>query len=170
MPADGVIFPDVDAGAWYAHAIHVMTHLGVIKGYPDGNFRPSKPITRAEFTTLVVNFAGLEPINSAIFADVPHSHWAFGYIAAAANRGIVIGVEMDIFWPDINISRAEAVIILNRTFNRAPDRDFIRNNAQLLRFEDTLRHWAYYHIIEAANTHYFRRDEQTGGEIWLEVY
>ena len=50
-------FQDVEGEAWYAKAVHTIASLGMVKGYPDGTFRPDQPITRAEFTAIAMNFA-----------------------------------------------------------------------------------------------------------------
>ena len=51
-------FADVPGDAWYARAVNSMAGLGMMGGYPDGTFRPDAPITRAEFITVAMAFAG----------------------------------------------------------------------------------------------------------------
>ncbi len=50
-------FSDVDVNRWSAAAISYMNELGIIKGYPDGTFRPHTCITRAEFAAIITRFA-----------------------------------------------------------------------------------------------------------------
>ena len=49
-----VSFPDVaqDTHPWSYDAIEALSGLGIITGYPDGSFRPTNPVTRAEFAAL----------------------------------------------------------------------------------------------------------------------
>jgi hypothetical protein len=41
-------FTDVPSGEWYTDKIQWGSNLGIIDGYPDLNFHPNSPITRAE--------------------------------------------------------------------------------------------------------------------------
>jgi hypothetical protein len=45
---------DIASDAWYRNVVLIGTKLSIISGYPDGTFRPDKPITRAEFTKIFV--------------------------------------------------------------------------------------------------------------------
>ena len=49
---NGVEFNDI-AGHWAAEDISYVSGLGWLAGYPDGTFLPDRPITRAEFMTVV---------------------------------------------------------------------------------------------------------------------
>ena len=166
-------FPDVSVDAWYEIAVDVLATLGVLEGYPDGGFHPDDYITRAEFAAIAARFAKALNIpaarlHSLRFTDVPETHWAFSYIDDAADFGWIMGVCDGLFEPDRSITRAEAVAIVNRMLDRHPDREYIDNHDRLIRFTDVQQtHWAYYEILEAANTH----DETTqeGEEHWEET-
>jgi hypothetical protein len=41
-------FPDVDRTRWSAAKIAYLKTIGILRGYPDGTFRPTQPVTRAE--------------------------------------------------------------------------------------------------------------------------
>jgi hypothetical protein len=71
-------------------------------------------ITRAEFAAIASKF--VEPDTSAAlaFSDVSSSHWAYGAIQSAFSQGWISGYNDGTFKPDANITRAEAVIVLNR--------------------------------------------------------
>lgn len=45
-----------DADGWYNAVINAVVKAGYMKGYPDGSFKPDKPITRAEFATMLSHF------------------------------------------------------------------------------------------------------------------
>ena len=45
-------FTDTES-SWYNKAINAVVFRGIMKGYPDGRFRPNAPITRAEFTQMI---------------------------------------------------------------------------------------------------------------------
>lgn len=50
------VFRDISPRAWYAEAVAQMQQMGVISGYPDGTFRPDRPVTRAEVAAMLANF------------------------------------------------------------------------------------------------------------------
>ena len=88
-------FKDVK-GHWAAEAIGRAHAKGWISGYPDGNFRPDAPVTRAELCALFNRFAGrsltadeaaklAQQKGSVSFKDVDATHWAYKDILAAAN-------------------------------------------------------------------------------------
>ncbi len=50
-------YPDVDASRWSAAKIDWAKTNEIVKGYPDGTFKPEKPVTRAELVTVLQNAA-----------------------------------------------------------------------------------------------------------------
>lgn len=112
-------FPDT-AGVANEAVIARLKALGIVKGDDLGNFNPNNPITRAEFTTMVVRMLGLETAASYVatptqFPDVTAaSAWAYGYINIATNRGLIKGYEDGTFRPNNNVTQAEALTILLR--------------------------------------------------------
>ncbi|MCK9185933.1 DUF2341 domain-containing protein [Candidatus Gracilibacteria bacterium] len=52
LTAETATFPDTDSNAWYAQYINYAKHIGLINGYENGTFGPSRDITRAEFAKL----------------------------------------------------------------------------------------------------------------------
>lgn len=48
-------FPDVPKNQWFAPYISAAKDRGVIKGYPDGNYRPDQFVNRAEFIHITMN-------------------------------------------------------------------------------------------------------------------
>ena len=43
---------------WARENIEKWVKEGIVSGYPDGSFRPNKPVTRAEFIAIVNNLFG----------------------------------------------------------------------------------------------------------------
>lgn len=41
---------------WYTNFVSYIAKKGIMNGYPDGEFKPDRPITRAEIATLIANF------------------------------------------------------------------------------------------------------------------
>lgn len=162
-------FKDLSNTRWSATAISYMNELGLIKGYPDGTFKPEKSITRAEFAAMATRFANLYGGGLQGFVDVPYTHWANDVIAKAASAGWVSGYPDGTFKPENKITRAEVVSITNRMLTRRADKDFItKHRSAILWFTDTPTHWAFYDIVEACNGHDYTR-QGTIEENWLNV-
>lgn len=173
-PQKGMIYSrdykDIPDDLWSATAISYMSKLGLVKGYPDGNFRPFANISRAEFAAMATRFAQLTG-GSKTFTDVPKDHWAYESIQRAAEAGWVSGYPDGSFKPDQPISRAEVVAITNRMLNRFADEDYVNHNPQeIIPYKDMEKtHWAYYPIIEATNGHSYERKANGQDERWFEV-
>lgn len=159
-------YTDVPDGAWYAQAVGVLSSLGILNGYEEGDFRPQNPITRAEFTAVATRFAKAAG-GTADFLDVPGSHWAYGSIATAADYGWVSGYGDGSFGPKGNITRAEVAAIVNRMLGRKADQAWVRANSDKIKsfsdLQDT-KQWYYFDMIEASNAHDFTMRD--GEEKW----
>lgn len=144
-------FTDIQGDEWYAKPVFDMVNGGYIVGYTDGTFGGDKSITRAEFVAMLVRFIGAEEATCS-FTDVPQNHWAHDVIATASAAGWVEGYPDGTFGPNRNISRAEAMSILNRVLDRG-----VNENSELLDFkkwpDNPKGAWYYYEVIEATNEH-----------------
>ena len=155
-------FTDIPAHAWYSGYAKYLNNNGVTYGKSKTIFAPNDAITRAEFTTLAVRFFDVYGGGDAEimeqykdFNDVSDGYWAAAYIKAAAKHGWINGYGDGSFRADDEINRAEVVTIVNRLLGREADADYIADNLRKLNtFPDVSRkHWAYYAVMEAANTH-----------------
>ena len=117
-----------------AEAAETLRLLGVVDGDGNGNFNPYSLLTRAQFCKMAVEIMGngdkvMAQMNRTVFADVPSTHWARGYVAVATQGatvsggedkpstttpGIIRGDATGLFHPDQTITYAEAVTILMR--------------------------------------------------------
>lgn len=50
-------YPDVESSRWSASKIQWAKESEIVKGYPDGSFKPDTPVTRAELVTVLQNMA-----------------------------------------------------------------------------------------------------------------
>ena len=166
MGEEPAVFTDVNSGDWYAKAVTTLASKGILGGYEDGSFQPSKSITRAEFVTIASRLKGMSN-GSASFSDVPSTHWAYDYITSAASKGWITGYPDGTFKPEANIVRAEVVTLVNRVLERVPDKKFIDKNIDDIKVLKDVKkaHWAYYYMIEATNGHDYSRDSK-GNETW----
>ncbi len=174
-PQKGMIYShdykDVADNLWSVTAISYMSNLKLVKGYPDGTFRPTANITRAEFAAMVVRFENISAAGSKTFTDLQKDHWAYEVIQKAAQAGWISGYPDGSFKPDQPISRAEVVTITNRMLNRFADEDFVDHNLdKIINFTDIDKsHWAYYPVVEATNGHRYERKGNGKDETWFEV-
>lgn len=145
------VFSDLDDDCPYYLAVKTILAWHLMGGYSDGTFRPDQAITRAEFVTMLLPFmektGSLEDI---VFSDVPADHWAAQTIANACVSGLLKGFEDDSFLPESPITRAEAVMIINRLMGYNTDHESLDNTTPENLYVDISRdHWAYYDILDA---------------------
>lgn len=149
-------FTDVSYGSWYYNYISYVSQKGIVTGYANHTFAPDAKITRAEFATIMQRYINLELNEEATFSDIEKSYWAVSYIGACKAAGLIEGYEDGTFRPENDITRAEAVKILNRAADRAPTPKAIDTyiNSKGIPFEDLQTSaWYFYEIMEAAFPH-----------------
>ena len=110
-PSARCSFPDVSAQDWFSPYVASAAEYGWIGGYPDGSFRPSGSITRAEVAVIVNHMLGRTPDQSFVdrsldrlvsFSDLNSSHWAFYPIMEASNSHGHIKAGGSEQWTGIN--------------------------------------------------------------------
>jgi uncharacterized repeat protein (TIGR01451 family) len=151
-------YTDVKSTHWAYECINVVTGSGLFVGYSDGSFHPDSFITRAEFATVLANYLELKNVehDKMNFSDIS-KHWARNFIEEIYRVKLIEGyIEQGerLFKPDNNISRSEAVTIVNKMLFRGP------LSGIEIPFKDVAEtHWAYGHILESALDHNFKRNE-----------
>lgn len=146
------VFKDTNTHWAYPEIVH-LAGLRITGGYPDGTFRPDEKITRAEFAKLLVEAMGWHPgegkVGFADAADLPA--WASGYIATAADKGVIKGYADSTFRAEQLINRAEMAAMVIRAMNvgKSYQEETIGSN-----FADnkSIPSWAQNAVNLAANT------------------
>lgn len=161
-------FSDVFATDWFNHAVSTLTNAGIVNGRPGNVFAPSAYITRAEFAALAVRFFGnpngVEVGEEDAFPDIA-DNWANYEINLAYALDLVEGTGDGTFQPDREITRAEAMTIVNRVLNRDPHKGYLLDN--MITWPDNMdtTKWYYAEVQEATNSHnYVRSYGKTGEE------
>lgn len=115
-------FSDVQQGYWAQACIDNLAQRNIISGYPDGSFRPSSLVTRAEFSAMVGKaFPNAAQTRSPMqFSDVSSSYWAYSAIRQASQTGFLSGYPEGTFRPGQNIPRAQVLVSLASGLNYAP--------------------------------------------------
>ena len=101
---------------------NILKSLKIMQGDSSTTFAPSRNLTRAEFSKLLVTMLGITDVsayrNYTIFPDVPSTHWASGYINAAVRhpdlqkKNIIKGYADGTFKPNDTINYGEACTML----------------------------------------------------------
>ncbi|HHW39569.1 MAG TPA: hypothetical protein GXX19_00155 [Syntrophomonadaceae bacterium] len=105
-------FKDIK-GYWCEKGVKRLAAMKILRGYPDGTFRPDSRITRSEFTTILVKAFKVEQKGALVFDDVSH-HWAKDFVASAFNAGIVAGYDRSHFHPDDFLTREQMAVMVCR--------------------------------------------------------
>jgi len=110
-------FSDADNDEWYYTEVQKAVEAGYIVGDNDETVRPADEITRQEVAAVITRLNELEQnTDVSIFADKEDiAEWAVGYIGAVAEAGYMIGDDDKNFKPADNITRAEALVTLDRS-------------------------------------------------------
>lgn len=96
-----LLFGDVSVMASYAPELCTAMLVGVINGYPDGTFRPDRPINFAEAAKVINHVFNLD----YIMPDYEHQVWYASYVANLYEHK---AVPESIETYDQNINQAEA--------------------------------------------------------------
>ncbi len=104
-------FKDVN-NHWAKTPVEWATENNIFKGYPDGSFKPEKPITRAEYIKIISNLTGLNKTAYLNFKDVPKNAW---YRHAMENLvGLTLIKNKESLNPSLDIDRDEAFGMLGQ--------------------------------------------------------
>uniref|UniRef100_UPI002FDFEAFA S8 family serine peptidase n=1 Tax=Thermodesulfitimonas autotrophica TaxID=1894989 RepID=UPI002FDFEAFA len=102
------------AGHWAAKEIGTLAARDVIAGYPDGSFKPEKPLMRAELAALLAKFLGLKTTEAtSAFSDVPPDAWYARAVAAVQREGLMSGAGGK-FRPGATLTREELAAVALR--------------------------------------------------------
>lgn len=130
VSAETETFDDVK-GHWAERNINWSQEKGLVKGYPDGKFKPEGKITKAEFITIINNFMKAKNGRDFKFKDVKKSHWYYEEVRKAVNYYLK---DEDYFKGDEYIDRDEASKLIAAVYglketelNDFKDRDEIIN-------------------------------------------
>ena len=163
------IYKDVAKDAWYAPYVEAAYRQGILEEKAGEAFRPDENITRGELAQLISHIDKKNDAK-APFTDVEGYKYKAAIDQSYGNERI-LGYPDNTFRPDAEITRAETAAMLNRLFERCVRGEGLKNVEVkiFIDLQDT-NYWAYYEIIEAANTHtYVRIRPNTVEELWKTV-
>ncbi|MBQ7565952.1 MAG: S-layer homology domain-containing protein [Oscillospiraceae bacterium] len=109
--ADKVKYSDAKS-IKHAAAVAVLSAVDVIAGYPNGTFRPTTTVTRAEMAKILAFLlnkgedVGEQFADACSFGDC-QGHWAKGYIGYCVAQGLINGKSPTSFDPEGKVTLAE---------------------------------------------------------------
>ncbi|WP_239634027.1 DUF4073 domain-containing protein [Paenibacillus sp. H1-7] len=107
-------FLDMD-GHWADSFVARAVEFGIANGYDARTFAPDAQVTRAQFITMLMRTLKVDSGATPRFTDADTIEaWAASAVAAAAERGIVVGFPDGTFRPNAIITRAEMTTLLVR--------------------------------------------------------
>lgn len=114
-------FTDVLADQYWAEAIGWASLNGIVQGYSDTEFRPSREISREQLASILYRYAQLKGYDTSEQADLSAyadaadvSGYALDGMRWAVAKGLISGVTESTLAPGGSATRAQAAMILMR--------------------------------------------------------
>lgn len=106
---------------WAKPFIEGLANRNIIKGYPDGTFRPNQSVDRDEFAA-ILRAAFNQPAERQIgsgsdYRDIPQGYWAAPAIKEAYEAGFMNGYPGGYFRPKQPVTKTEALVSLARNLD-----------------------------------------------------
>ncbi len=119
LPAGLVSYADDNAvyqefndikGHWAEKTIVRHHGMGMLRGYPDGSFKPDQQMKRSELITLVNHYFGLKEEGNKNFEDIAGKEWYAEETAKAKYYGYIEGLQAR---PNDLATREDVIDMLN---------------------------------------------------------
>ncbi len=123
--ANAALFPDLE-GHWAQEAVCRASVVDLIKGYPDGSFRPEQSLSEMEALVLFMRAAGYNLDKSKSSSrtktppvakvSIPQVAWGQNYLDRAVEDSLINKQWLNTFTGDKPITRAQMADLLYRLF------------------------------------------------------
>lgn len=145
-------FPDIRSTE-LREAVDYLNEQDIIRGYPDGTFKPEQTINRAEALKIILKTTDYQPSSSnsqPIFPDVDPNEWHAPYIVEANRQGIVQGYPDGTFKPTQFVNKVEFIkmAVIAQEYYDSPDNEF----SAIRQFTDLDEDEWYMPFVSFANT------------------
>jgi len=139
-PVPEVTFSDIAGNRYEPQITIAANQYGIVKGFSDGTFRPTAPVSREQAVSMLIDALRERIIyESAVdipitvteppFADVPVDRWSAPKIHFAKQAGIIAGDASGRFFPEASIGRAQLMAIAYQALSFGVWQDFGRQMA-----------------------------------------
>lgn len=153
ISAEAIVFSDVDKSTTGGQAVYKMVEYGYVKGMPDGTFKPTDSLTRAQLVKLVNQVFCYEEKGENIFSDIKEDQWFYNDILIAQKAGYIKGMGDGTFHPYDKITREQMCVILNGILNF--------NNLPIdKQISDPVSSWAKDSVNKLVSNRVFLLDQQ----------
>lgn len=112
--ASAPTFPDA-AGTVHEPAIRALAEAGLVRGYDDGRYYPSRPTTRGQLASVLARVLDVSSTDTGCFPDLAGSAEAAD-VCALAELGVVGGKADGRFEPGAGVTRGQAASLVTRVF------------------------------------------------------
>lgn len=119
-------FKDVNSGHELADAITTAVEYGIIKGYPDGTFRPEEKITRQEAMVMYANAMALVELKGTDLSRIKQysdqkqvSDWAYTAVQKTLAAGVFNGTSSSTIDPAGTFTYGEAAAAIRNLLIKA---------------------------------------------------
>lgn len=175
-------FSDISSSS-EQNAILSLAKRGILNGKTENEFCPDDYVTRAEFCAILTRAFGISSEKEIDFSDVFASSWYYNYVKTLYGFGIINGTGNNLFSPEKNITREQAMLMLYRSSyicGLKTDEKFINPTDSISMFFDykTVSDWALNgvsfcsenKILNDDNLNIRPNENATRGEIAQMVY
>jgi hypothetical protein len=116
-------FSDVAESAWFFGYVMTAEDEEIVKGFPDGTFRPDQTVNLAETLKILTLAAELSDTDSIklpgqisddVFGDVPADSWYAPYMLYARNKNVIEPDDFGNVQPDQAMTRAAFAEVVYR--------------------------------------------------------
>ena len=118
-------FTDVSSSFWSQSFISSLAGKGIVKGFPDGKFKPQQAVTRAQFAAMVNKaFKKRKVKKFSGFRDISRSFWGYSAISEAYEMGF-LNISGNQFNPSQQMTRLDILVALTQglgySYNQATE-------------------------------------------------
>ena len=156
----GDMFSDVAEDQWYYDYVLEAAELGIVKGNPDGTFKPNDKVTRADFALMTVRMLGVDEdsleFTTTAFTDVNDETYNAAAIQYCADKGLIGGDGDGKFRPNDSITRQEAAKIIAEAL------ELTETDDELFADDDLIHEWAEDYVYQCKAAGIFGGDAGTG--------
>ena len=152
-PSQTVRFLDVPENFWAYPFITALANRGIVNGFPGGYYKPTDPVTRAEFAALLQEAFANNPgrDNVTVFKDVPPTFWGVPAIDRAIQSGFLKGYPDNTFQPQQEIPKVQVLVALASGLNQAPPSSPQQALQSLYQDADQIPQYAIDKVAAASN-------------------
>lgn len=109
-----VSYTDISTSYWATDFIYRLSSIDVVKGFPGGAFRPTAPLTKAQYAAMVARAFDFDPVRPVVAVPgLTQSYWAYQSIQTSYAMGF-LDISDGNFNPDASLTRLDMLLNLAR--------------------------------------------------------